>query len=48
MLLPDSIFRSGCAAILVTNRKSPLNKYVLKEIVRTHTGKYSGAYGCVY
>ena len=32
MILPDSIFRSGCAAILVTNRKSPLNKYVLKEI----------------
>ena len=48
MLLPDSIFRSGCAAILVTNRKSPFNKYILKEIVRTHTGKYSGAYGCVY
>ena len=48
MILPDSIFRSGCAAILVTNRRSTLNKYVLKEIVRTHTGKYSGAYGCVY
>ena len=48
MILPDPIFRSGYAAILVTNRKSSLNKYVLKEIVRTHTGKYSGAYGCVY
>ncbi len=41
MLLPNSIFRSGCAAVLVTNIKSSLNKYVLKEIARTHTGKYS-------
>ena len=48
MIITDSIFRCGCAVILVTNRYSKKNKYILKEIVRTHTGKYSGAYGCVY
>ena len=47
MILPNTIFRLGCSAVLFQNvpRKA---KYLVKELIRTHTGADDGAYSCVY
>ncbi|XP_042500289.1 3-ketoacyl-CoA synthase 6-like [Macadamia integrifolia] len=50
MLLPNCLFRMGCAAILLSNRRkdSWRAKYRLVHLVRTHKGADDKAYRCVY
>lgn len=50
MLLPNCLFRMGCAAILLTNNRKEKNraKYQLMHVVRTHKGSEDKAYKCVY
>ncbi|KAJ8442510.1 hypothetical protein Cgig2_022393 [Carnegiea gigantea] len=50
MLLPNCLFRMGCAAILLTNNAKEKNraKYQLMHVVRTHKGSDDKAYRCVY
>ena len=47
MLLPNILFRMGCAAILLTNEKKG-SKYELTHIVRTHIGADDEAHRCIY
>ncbi|CAL6095792.1 3-ketoacyl-CoA_synthase [Hexamita inflata] len=46
MLLPNTLFRAGCAAILFTNVNYKC-KYELKHIVRTHIGGDDNAHSCI-
>ncbi|CAL5987095.1 3-ketoacyl-CoA_synthase [Hexamita inflata] len=46
MLLPNTLFRAGCAAVLFTNIKYNC-KYVIKSLIRTHTGADSNAHKCI-
>ncbi|KAJ6796639.1 putative 3-ketoacyl-CoA synthase 6 [Iris pallida] len=50
MLLPNCLFRMGCAAVFLTNRRreSRRAKYRLLHVVRTHKGGEDSAYRCVY
>ncbi|CAL5982095.1 3-ketoacyl-CoA_synthase [Hexamita inflata] len=47
VLLSNTLFRVGCAAVLFTNVNYKC-KYVLKEIVRTHIGADDNAHKCIY
>ncbi|CAL6021155.1 3-ketoacyl-CoA_synthase [Hexamita inflata] len=47
MLLPNTLFRTGCAAILFTNVNYKC-KYVLKHLIRTHIGADDSAHKCIY
>uniref|UniRef100_A0A5K1D739 3-ketoacyl-CoA synthase n=1 Tax=Nymphaea colorata TaxID=210225 RepID=A0A5K1D739_9MAGN len=48
MLVANTLFRSGCCSMLLTNRKSyrARSKLRLKVLVRTHRGSSDEAYGC--
>ncbi|WOL10947.1 hypothetical protein Cni_G19707 [Canna indica] len=50
MLLPNCLFRVGCAAVLLTNRRSARgrSKYQLMHTVRTHKGAEDRCFNCVY
>ncbi|KAL9271021.1 3-ketoacyl-CoA synthase 6-like protein [Drosera capensis] len=50
MLLPNCLFRMGCAAILLTNKRrlGSRSKYRLLHIVRTHRGSDDKSYRCVF
>jgi 3-ketoacyl-CoA synthase len=50
MLLQNSLFRCGAAAVLLSNRwiDSWTSKFQLLHIVRTHKGSSDAAYGSVY
>lgn len=50
MLLPNTLFRLGGAAILLTNRPQDKRKsrYRLVHSLRTHAGNEEDAYRCVY
>ncbi|KAJ0697682.1 putative very-long-chain 3-oxoacyl-CoA synthase [Helianthus annuus] len=50
MLIPNCLFRVGCAAALLSNNSSDKNrsKYKLLHVVRTHYGFDDTAYHCVY
>ncbi|KAI3778963.1 hypothetical protein L2E82_08353 [Cichorium intybus] len=49
MLVPNILFRMGCAAILLTNKRSLRKraKYTLSHIVRTHKAAEDRSYGCI-
>ncbi|KAL7588634.1 hypothetical protein Lser_V15G37092 [Lactuca serriola] len=49
MLVPNILFRMGCAAILLTNKRSLRKhaKYSLSHVVRTHKGADDSSYGCI-
>ncbi|KAL8137472.1 hypothetical protein V2J09_003473 [Rumex salicifolius] len=50
MLLPNCLFRMGCAAVLLSNKRRDRTraKYRLMHVVRTHKGSDDKAYRCVY
>ncbi|URD92318.1 3-ketoacyl-coa synthase [Musa troglodytarum] len=50
MLVPNCLFRVGCAAILLTNRSAAhrRSKYQLIHTVRTHKGADESSYNCVF
>ncbi|XP_021859890.2 3-ketoacyl-CoA synthase 6 [Spinacia oleracea] len=50
MLLPNCLFRMGCAAILLSNKRKEKkrSKYQLMHVVRTHKGADDKAFKCVY
>ncbi|KAL9230107.1 hypothetical protein vseg_005497 [Gypsophila vaccaria] len=50
MLLPNCLFRIGCAAILLSNKRKEKrrSKYQLLHIVRTHKGMDDKAFKCVF
>ncbi|GAB4832307.1 separase/separin [Ancistrocladus abbreviatus] len=50
MLLPNCLFRMGCAAMLLSNKRKERRraKYRLLHVVRTHKGADDKAYRCVY
>ncbi|KAL3515165.1 hypothetical protein ACH5RR_022067 [Cinchona calisaya] len=50
MLIPNCLFRMGCAAILLSNKASEKRraKYKLVHVVRTHKGAEDTAFKCVY
>ncbi len=50
MLIPNCLFRTGGAAILLSNkgRDRSRSKYQLKHVVRTHKGADDKSYECVY
>ncbi|XP_074582520.1 3-ketoacyl-CoA synthase 20-like [Curcuma longa] len=50
MLVPNCLFRVGCAAVMLTNRRSARRraKYQLIHTVRTHNGADNRSYGCVF
>lgn len=50
MLIPNTIFRLGGAAILLTNKSSERwrSKYELDHVVRVHLGGNDDAYKCVF
>lgn len=50
MLIPNTIFRMGGAAMLLTNKRSEARRslYELEHIVRVHLGAQDDAYRCVY
>ncbi|KAL4452786.1 hypothetical protein ABPG75_008448 [Micractinium tetrahymenae] len=50
MLIPNTIFRMGSAAILLTNKHSERrrSKYELQHVVRVHLGADDAAYKCVF
>ncbi|PKA61307.1 3-ketoacyl-CoA synthase 11 [Apostasia shenzhenica] len=49
MLLTNSLFRMGAAAVLLSNRRSDRrrSKYQLLHTVRTHTGAAGRSYSCI-
>jgi 3-ketoacyl-CoA synthase len=46
MLLTNTLFRVGCAAVLFTNQKLGA-KYEVVDLVRTHIGANDDAYLCI-
>ncbi|PSC75078.1 3-ketoacyl-synthase 20-like [Micractinium conductrix] len=50
MLIPNTIFRMGSAAILLTSHagERPRSKYELQHVVRCHLGANDEAYKCVF
>ena len=50
MLIPNTLFRMGGAAVVLTNRASerPRAKYELQHVVRVHLGADDVAYECVF
>ncbi|XP_071935438.1 3-ketoacyl-CoA synthase 4-like [Coffea arabica] len=50
MLIPNCLFRVGCAATLLSNKASEKRraKYKLVHVVRTHKGAQDTAFRCVY
>ncbi|XP_071689011.1 3-ketoacyl-CoA synthase 9-like [Rutidosis leptorrhynchoides] len=50
MLIPNCLFRVGCAAVLLSNKSAGKNKskYKLLHVVRTHYGSDDNAFKCVY
>lgn len=50
MLIPNTIFRMGGAAMLLTNKKSEARRslYELEHVVRVHLGAQDDAFRCVY
>ncbi|CAL9048043.1 unnamed protein product [Musa banksii] len=50
MLVPNCLFRVGCAAVLLTNRSAGhrRSKYQLIHTVRTHKGADESSYNCVF
>ncbi|XP_074287373.1 3-ketoacyl-CoA synthase 6-like [Silene latifolia] len=50
MLLPNCLFRVGCATILLSNKpkEKRRSKYQLLHVVRTHKGADDKAYKCVF
>ncbi|KAK9807432.1 hypothetical protein WJX73_006633 [Symbiochloris irregularis] len=50
MLIPNTLFRMGGAAIVLTNRPSERSraKYELQHVVRVHLGADDAAYECVF
>ena len=50
MLIPNTLFRMGGAAVVLTNRAAerPRAKYELGHVVRVHLGADDVAYECVY
>ena len=50
MLITNCLFRTGCAAILLSNKKKDRRraKYELSHIVRTHKGSDDRSYKCVF
>ena len=46
MLIPNTLFRMGCAAVLMTNKRSERRraKYELLHVVRVHLGADDKAY----
>ncbi|GMH30604.1 hypothetical protein Nepgr_032447 [Nepenthes gracilis] len=50
MLLPNCLFRMGCAAMLLSNKRRERQraKYRLLHVVRTHRGADDKAYRCVF
>lgn len=47
MLMPNILFRLGCAAVLLTADPTDA-KYRLRSLVRTHIGDQDDAYRCIY
>ncbi|KAL4581272.1 hypothetical protein LXL04_017483 [Taraxacum kok-saghyz] len=50
MLIPNCLFRVGCAAVLLSNKSTDKRraKYKLLHVVRTHRGSDDTAFNCVY
>ncbi|KAJ4767714.1 3-ketoacyl-CoA synthase [Rhynchospora pubera] len=50
MLIPNCFFRSGCSAVLLSNRRRDFRraKYSLEHIVRTHKGADERSFRSVY
>ncbi|THG21329.1 3-ketoacyl-CoA synthase 4-like [Camellia sinensis] len=50
MLIPNCLFRVGCAAMLLSNKPAERKraKYKLVHVVRTHCGANDQAFNCVY
>jgi 3-ketoacyl-CoA synthase len=50
MLIPNTIFRMGSAAMILTNKKSESARalYELEHVVRVHLGAQDDAFACVY
>eukprot|EP00899_Mesostigma_viride_P022488 jgi/Mesvir1/3423/Mv11925-RA.1 len=50
MLIPNTIFRVGCAAMLLSSRRRDRwrAKYELLHVVRTHKGADDKSYNCVF
>ncbi|KAI3432776.1 hypothetical protein D9Q98_004315 [Chlorella vulgaris] len=50
MLIPNTIFRMGSAAVLLTSKASERHrsKYELQHVVRVHLGADDAAYKCVF
>jgi 3-ketoacyl-CoA synthase len=50
MLIPNTIFRVGAAAIMLTNKRSERRRarYELEHVVRVHLGADEKAFRCVY
>ncbi|KAI3497315.1 hypothetical protein L1887_39840 [Cichorium endivia] len=50
MLIPNCLFRVGCAAVLLSNKSTDRcrAKYKLLHVVRTHRGSDDTAFNCVY
>ncbi|CAN1150503.1 3-ketoacyl-CoA synthase 10 [Linum perenne] len=50
MLIPNCVFRMGCSAILMSNRRRDYtrSKYRLDHIVRTHKGADDRSFRCIY
>ncbi|GJX82932.1 3-ketoacyl-CoA synthase 9-like protein [Tanacetum coccineum] len=50
MLIPNCLFRVGCAAVLLSNKSTDKkrSKYKLLHVVRTHYGSDDTAFKCVY
>lgn len=48
MLIPNTLFRMGCAAVVLTNRPAARRraKYELRHITRVHLGADEAAYRC--
>jgi 3-oxoacyl-[acyl-carrier-protein] synthase III len=48
MLIPNTLFRMGCAAVVLTNRPAARRraKYELRHITRVHLGADETAYRC--
>lgn len=49
MLIPNCLFRTGCSAVLLSNKTSDKRraKYKLQHVVRTHMAADDAAFNCV-